>query len=191
MASDLDFAALVNRIKLNLGVDSDEICRRVGIGSVSLKNYISGYVEPPHAVAEKMLQAYAVSYESGLDYRPLLMPKTGLKEIDVDEIKSRLAAPKHFAVAVNDDALANRRIFSNSYAVIRLNQKPADGSIVLISLDGGKALLYEYFSTDNTVRLVRADEEHILTADEFAGRCKFAGCMVYNVSSALGGEIFC
>ncbi len=191
MASDLDFAALVSRIKLNLGVDNDEICRRVGIGPVSLENYVSGYVEPPHAVAEKMLQAYAVSYESGLDYRPLLMPKTGLEEIDVDEMKTKLTAPKHFAVAVNDDALANRRIFSNSYAVIRLNQKPADGSIVLISLDGGEALLYEYFSTDDGIRLVRGSEEHRLTADEFSQRCKFAGCMVYNISSALSGEIFC
>lgn len=175
MPADIDFSALIERIKLNLNIGSEEICSRLGIGSVSLDNYLSGYVKPSDALINKVLSAFSVSAENNGDYRKLLVPDIPAETITMDKIRRTVAAPRRFSVPVKDDCLAD---IHGSDAVIELCSQPKNGNILLISLDDSPALLYRCSVTDENISLSRGKGEIVMSREEFSGRARLAGKLI-------------
>lgn len=137
----MDFAQVVDRVRLNLGIGDEELCRGLGIGRVTLENYLSGYVTPVPAVLQRMFSNFSVIAEEEPKL-PRRMEVPG--SLDVEELIEKICTGKRFAVPVKDDSLADRRIFSGSHAVVESGGRIKNGDVVLAELNGGESGLYVY-----------------------------------------------
>ena len=137
----MNFANIVDRIRLNLGIGDEELCRNLGIGSVTLENYISGYVTPDPSVLQRLFSSFSViaDEESRLLHK-MEMPGS----FDLESLVEKTCLGKRFAVPVKDDSLSEHKIFSGSFAVIESGGRAKNGNAVLASLNGREPKLCIY-----------------------------------------------
>lgn len=146
----MDFAAVVDRIRLNLGIGDEELCRNLGIGTVTLDNYLSGYVTPDSTVLQRLFSSFSVI----ADEEPRLPRKMEMPgSFDLEALIEQICLGKRFAVPVKDDALSGHKIFSGSYAVIETGSMAKNGGAVLASVNGEEPRLYIYEENAAGVKL--------------------------------------
>lgn len=137
----MDFAQVVDRIRLNLGIGDEELCQSLGIGSVTLENYLSGYVTPDAAVLQRLFSSFSViADEESRLLRKMEMPGS----LDLEPMVEKMCLGKRFAVPVKDDALSEHKIFAGSFAVIDTGVRAESGDAVLASVNGEEPKLCTY-----------------------------------------------
>ena len=164
----MDFANVVDRIRLNLGISDEELCRNLGIGSVTFENYLSGYVTPDSAVLQRLFSSFSViaDEESRLIHK-MEMPGS----FDAEVLIEKMCLGKRFAVPVKDDALSEYKIFSGSFAVIETGGRAENGDVVFASVNGKEAKLCIY----------KEDASGVSLGGEYADESEIIGRVIYTV----------
>lgn len=170
----MDFAGAVEWIKFNLGIENRDICEALNIGEVTLENLLNGYVKPQPFVLQELFSHFSVLPEG----EPPIVSEGVPGELPLSRLESRIRAPRRFAVAVEDDALAERRIFAGNCAVIQNAAPLTDGSVVLASVRGGDARLYIYGAGPSEITLTAGGERFAFSPAEFESSVKVAGKVV-------------
>ncbi|MCH5187452.1 MAG: hypothetical protein J1F63_03555 [Oscillospiraceae bacterium] len=164
----MDFADIVDRIRLNLGISDEELCRSLGIGSVTLDNYLSGYVAPDTSVLQRLFSGFSVISDEEKQL-PLKTEMPG--SFGAEALIEKICLGKRFAVPVKDDALSEHKIFSGSFAVIELGGILENGCAVLASVNGKEPKLCIYEEDASGVRF----------SGEYADDYRIIGRVVYTI----------
>lgn len=158
----MNFADFIERACYMLDITNDDVCSLLGIGTVSLENYISGYSKPPAMLVAKALklfpQAVTVSEPEALSQG---------NDIPIDELRLSFMGKGLICFKIGDDDLAGRRVFAGDYAVLKPCSFPEDRGIFLASADGDPARLYQLVKVDNGWQLETDHKKIAFTEDDF------------------------
>ena len=180
----MDFARVVEQIKLNLGIGDEEICRGLGIGAVTLENYLSGYVDPSPEVLQNLFWKFSViKAEVSAPLGSFEFPG---KRVEAEAALEKICFGRRFAVPVGDNSLDELMVFAGSYAIIEQAAEPEDGDVILASVGGEDTRLYA-FSGGESVTLL-GDGEIVMSREDFEKNVRVAGRLVCTMEK-IDGEM--
>lgn len=147
----MDFSQFAENIKANLNIDNEDLCNRLGIGMITLENYLSGYAKPP----KELLNRAAEVFYSDDEYwqSDTLCPEIEMNCIDTRDISEKMHDRGEFFTVVSDNSMKNSRIFKNDYALISSMEAVNPGDIVLVSVNGEDGILRKFRQNGDTVTL--------------------------------------
>lgn len=126
----MDFAGVVERIKLNLGIGNDAVREALGIGAVTFENYLNGYAEPPTELVQRLFSRFSVLNGAGTGAR--LWEKIP-DELDRDELIRKIFEGRRVAVSVDKD-LPEAGIYAGCDVMIELGSNCKAGDAVMASV---------------------------------------------------------
>ncbi|MGN1097299.1 MAG: helix-turn-helix domain-containing protein, partial [Clostridia bacterium] len=163
------FARYIEQFKNELDLTDKEIGEIMGVGQVTLENYLSGYVRPTEKSLQRLLSALALQKpEDG----SVLSETPPFEALSPAEGYGLAGKESCFVTRIKDDNLSSLKIFSGSYAVIRSCLRPAVGDILCVCVDGGESCLMWYSENGQMVRMFNDKGEILIPAEEFANRVR-------------------
>lgn len=159
----MDFAQLVEETKINLDIDNADICRIMGIGAMTLENYIEGYTNPSREFVARFVSAFFAS-------RPdwdisALYPETELLCLSPEEISLKLRENGRFFTLAADNSMSKKRIFKNDFVLVYPCEKPSSGKLVLVSVEAEAAQLRVYKELKERFALCSDDSKEYFPYD--------------------------
>lgn len=148
----------------------NDLAKIMGVGQVTLENYLCGYVRPSKFALQRLLEHIATPKEE-----PSPLP---LSTVPLDSREKQSSTIGRFATIVKDDRLSSVRIFSGNLAVIYSTTQKRNGDILCVGIDGGESRLMRYSSDGETARLFNDQEELLIPEKDFSSRVKSAGRLV-------------
>lgn len=172
----MNFSEFIENIKISLNIDNEDICARLGIGAVTLENYINEYAKPSRRLMNKAINAFFADDEQW--HWDILCPEIEMTCLDTSHISLRLREKGRFFTQAEDDSMSKCRIFKSDYALIAPCNMPTSGKIVLASVESGDAVLRLYTETENGFTLSGDNEESFYSGSDLGSKVYIYGHLV-------------
>ena len=169
------FAEYIEQFKADMGLTNQDIARIMDVGSMTFKNYLSGYAPPSQQAMARLLTALALRPDDG--DKSLVLPKSKLpfRTVDLAELDYTVNSGGAFGIEIREDNLTKKKLYPGGIALVRRCAVPADGSILCLSIDGGGYCFRSFSESGDSISLWDDRGCQTMTREEFDARVRIIG----------------
>ncbi len=185
----MDLNEYISQFREGMGLSDEDFAKIMGIGEITLENYLNGYVEPSERALDKLLNTLAI--KDTPEYRKLMFldEKPDFQEVPLDELRGHFHESGCYAVEIDKDCFVGSELPRGAVAMVRLRIEPQPGDVLYVSIDGEKPCFKRLEQTDAGLCLWDGEGRMELSREEFKSRVRVAGRLTAIASKVEGIDI--
>lgn len=168
------FTQRLTALRQMVGISTEDLARRIGIGKITLQNYETEYSTPDLKTLRTLADVFGVSVDYLVGRSDVFAAEPGkYREIQVaekiggpeamirmDDVIDTVYIPRtmtrdclHFGLRISDDAMTKARIYPSDTVIVRSQTFAENGDLVVAVVGQEDAIVRRYYRKGNTVIL--------------------------------------